>query len=124
MASIRLNKNGDIPERSIHLAVMQYVRNYPNIAKYVLHIPNESKRTPAYGGLLRAMGMRKGVSDLFIALPRKTHHGAWIELKTTHGKPSKEQLSFLQDMARENYFCEITYGLDEALEVVKWYCSL
>lgn len=122
MARTQLNKNGDLSERSIHLAVMDYVRHHPYLKKYVLHFPNESKRSPAYGKLLKDMGMRKGVSDLLIAMPRMSYSGAWIELKTTHGKPTKEQIVFLEDMKKENYYTHITYGLDEALKIIQWYC--
>lgn len=119
---MRYNKNGDLSERSIHLSVMQWISYHPYIKKYVLHFPNESKRTPRYGKLLKDMGMRKGVADLLIAMSRHGYCGAWIELKTESGRPTKEQTAFLQDMKNEGYFTKVTYGYEQAYETIEWYC--
>lgn len=108
-------------ETSIHLAVMEWVRLHPKLSPYVLHIPNESKRSPRYGKLLKDMGMRKGVSDLFIALPRNGYHGAWIEIKSDIGKVSPEQFKFIEEMKEVGYYCAVTVGVDQTIETIKWY---
>lgn len=115
-------ENTWLNERAIHLTVMDWVNNHPEIRPYVIHIPNESVRTPKYGALLKKMGMRKGASDLFIAMPRHKFHGAWIELKTVKGKPTSMQKKFLADMKKQGYYTNITYGLDEAIKIMDWYC--
>ena len=120
----RLNKNGWVSEQSIHLAVMEWVALYPSIFPYILHFPNESPRTPRYGRLLKKMGMRKGVSDLFIALPRHNYHGAWIEIKSEKGRVSPAQKVFLDQMKEVNYYGNITYGMDETIKIIKWYCDI
>lgn len=66
--------------------------------------------------------MRKGVSDLFIAMGKHGYHGAWIELKSAKGKLSKEQEYFLKDMSEQNYFTSVCYSVEEASSVIKWYC--
>lgn len=121
-----INPNVAMSERQIHLSVMNYIRNHPELKKHsdlFLHIPNESKRTVTYGSLLKRMGMRKGASDLFIALPRKDYHGAWIELKTIKGKPTPAQIDFLEDMDEQGYFTKVVNGFDEAIKVIEWYCN-
>lgn len=120
---IGYNKNGDICESSIHLTVMEWVKLHPSISPYVLHFPNESKRSPRYGRLLKKMGMRKGVSDLFIAIPNKDYAGAWIEIKTMRGRITKEQTIFLDDMKEKGYFCSVTRGVKETMDTIKWYVS-
>lgn len=116
MANIWLN------ERQIHLTVIDFIKNHKEISPYVIHIPNESVRNPGYGRLLKRMGMRAGASDLFIAIPNHDFHGAWIELKTEKGKPTEKQKEFLTLMEKQGYYTKITYGLDDAINSIKWYC--
>jgi hypothetical protein len=115
-------KSGDATESSIQKALMEWVRLRPSIAPFVLHIPNEGKRTYNYGRLLKSMGMRPGVADLFIAIPRHGFGGAWIELKSAKGRLSFEQEDFLDDMSQQNFFTKVCWSLDEAIETVSWYC--
>jgi hypothetical protein len=122
MATIKFNKGGSTPEKSIHLAFMKWVKLYRQLDRFVLHFPNESKRTATYGKLLKDMGMRKGVADLLIAMPRHDYAGAWIEIKNEKGRLSKEQEFFLMDMATQGYLAVMTRGLDETINLVEWYC--
>lgn len=112
----------DESELEIHRAVMQWVRLHKTISPYIIHIPNEGKRTASYGMLLKELGMRAGVSDLFIAIPRHQYNGAWIELKTAKGRLSIKQLAFLNDMRAQGYHTVICRSVDDAIETIKWYC--
>lgn len=109
-------------EASIHKTVMEWVRLHVYIAPFIMHFPNEGKRTTRYGMFLKALGMRAGVSDLFIAMPRHNYHGAWIEIKTAQGILSPVQKTFLADMALQNYFTTVCRGVDECINTIKWYC--
>lgn len=122
MRANKLLKSGELNEKAIHKTVMEYVRCHPYLKKLILHFPNEGKRDPGYGKLLQAYGMRKGVYDLLIATPRHGYGAAWIELKTVEGKLSPEQIEFGEDMKQQNYYVDVTYGLDKALEIIEWYC--
>lgn len=122
MPKIRLLKSGEVSEQSIHKATIQWARLHPTIAPYVIHIPNEGARTGRYGNLLKDLGMRPGVLDILIALPRHDYHGAWIELKSRLGILSEAQKEFIADMRKENYFTAVCYSLDEAIATMDWYC--
>lgn len=122
MSRVQLLKSGDISEETIHKTVMQWVRAHPIISPLVLHFPNEGRRTKRFGKLLQDMGMRAGVSDLFIAMQKHEFGGAWIELKSSRGYASQFQKDFLQDMSQQNYFTAICWSIDEAINTIKWYC--
>lgn len=109
-------------ELSIHKTVMDWVRLHPTIAPYIIHIPNEGKRSASYGKLLKDLGMRAGVSDLFIALPRHQYNGAWIELKSAKGKLSPLQRHFINDMTSQGYYTAVCYSVHDAIETIKFYC--
>jgi hypothetical protein len=122
MPRFRLLKSGDIPEESIHKTVMEWVRRHPMLNGLVMHFPNEGRRSARYGKLLKDLGMRAGVADLLIAMPRHGYGGAWIELKSSGGKLSDFQKDFLYDMRQQNYYVSVCWSVDEAIKVISWYC--
>lgn len=117
-------KSGHISENTIHKTVMEWVRLHPRLRGLVIHFPNEGRRTKRYGKLLNDMGMRAGVSDLFIAMGRHGYLGAWIELKSAGGKVSDEQHRFLYDMRQQSYFTVVCWSIEEAVRVISWYCEI
>lgn len=122
--AVRYNANGELSETSMHKMVIQWVRLNPHLSPYVIHIPNEGKRSLQTAATLKAMGMRSGVSDLFIALPKGGYHGAWIELKTRKGRISDAQEQFFADMQRAGYYTALCRGFDEAIATISHYSHL
>ena len=118
MQKIKYLKSGAMSESSLQKAVLQWANLHPQLKNAVIHIPNEGKRTSHYGKPLKDMGMRRGVSDLFIALQRHGYGGAWIELKSKDGVLSQAQEVFLNDMAMHGYFTHTCYSLDEAIKII------
>jgi hypothetical protein len=110
-----------ISEDQIQKTVMEWVRFQPGLGSVVFHIPNQGKRSMRYGKGLKDMGMRPGVSDLFIARPSGEYHGAWIELKSSTGRVSPEQKLFLSDMGKEGYFTAICWSIEETIDTIKRY---
>lgn len=115
-------QSGEISEESIQKTVMEWVRLHPLLSKVIFHIPNEGRRTWRFGKLLKLMGMRAGVSDLFVGLARHGYHGAWIELKSSKGILTPAQKGFMRDMAAQGYYVRACWSVDEAIQVIKDYC--
>jgi hypothetical protein len=126
VGSINLLTNNEIPisEELIQKTIMQWVRTQKKISGLVFHIPNEGKRSLSYGKKLKDLGLRQGVSDLFIAMPNHTFCGAWIEVKTKKGKLSFYQEKFLIDMKSQNYFTSVCRSIEEGIQTIKWYCGI
>jgi hypothetical protein len=122
MPKTKYLKSGAISENSIQKAVIEWVRLHPVLKTFVIHIPNEGKRTSRYGKSLKDMGMRAGVADLFIAMPRHGYGGGWIELKSKGGILSKAQKEFLEDMTKQCYFTKVCYSIDETIKTIQGYC--
>lgn len=47
----------------------------------IFHIPNGGTRNPKEAAELKRQGVKPGVPDLFIPLPRGSKHGMFIEMK-------------------------------------------
>jgi hypothetical protein len=105
-------------ETDDQIAVVEYceLRGIP-----IVHIPNESKRSVAYGAMLKRMGMRKGFPDLFVTLPRLGYHGLFIEMKTDKGKLSNDQRIWLTLLKNEGYLCRVCRSVEVALEIINKY---
>ncbi|MFJ5456297.1 VRR-NUC domain-containing protein [Pectobacterium sp. CHL-2024] len=85
------------------------------IGDYLLHIPNEGKRGPKAARDAKRLGVRAGVPDLFLALPRGGYAGLWIEMKAKGGKLSAQQEVWLKKMSSAGYKAEVCFGYDHAV---------
>jgi hypothetical protein len=89
-----------------------------------LHIANERSCSIQQGMILKRMGVRAGVSDIFIPRANKTLHGLWIELKFGKNKLSSSQLKFINEMIAEGYGAFVAYGAEEAILVIKSFYNI
>lgn len=89
--------------------------DHPLLSELLVHIANEGKRSVGYAIKLLNMGLRPGVSDLFLPVARKGYHGFWIELKRIKGgRVTPEQWSWIEKMRAQGYRAEVAYGCDDA----------
>lgn len=107
-------------EYQICCAVMDFAKLY-RIDKYIIHIPNEGKRTKWYGKALNNIGLKTGASDWFIAKAAHGYHGFFLEQKTLKGKATDNQVKFLNEMKNEGYYTAISYTLDTTLTLLRWW---
>jgi hypothetical protein len=84
-----------------------------------IHIANERRTSPQQGALLKRMGVRAGVSDIFIPRANQYYHGLFIELKTLTGKASPAQKQFVRDMIAEGYEAVFAYGAEDCIAIIK-----
>jgi hypothetical protein len=115
-------KSGELSESAMQKTVMEWANVHPLLRGFVIHIPNEGKRTSRYGKSLKELGMRPGVADLFVVMARHGYHGAWLELKSKNGILSNAQKEFLEDMAQQNYFTKTCFSIEDSIETINWYC--
>jgi hypothetical protein len=91
------------------------------VAEYLFHIPNGGKRSIATAKRLKAMGVKAGVSDLFLPVPRGGYPGLWIELKAEGGRTSEEQDDWLEKMRVQGYRVAVCVGWLAAKELITEY---
>ena len=98
------------------IIVVEFVKQIAKVP--VFHCANERKCSPQYGAMLKRLGTRAGVSDLFFPRGNSEFKGIWIEMKSIVGKPSPAQLQFLDEMRAEGYMGIVANGAQEAINCI------
>ncbi|MGE4670451.1 VRR-NUC domain-containing protein [Yersinia enterocolitica] len=93
------------------------------IGDYLIHIPNEGKRGPKAARDAKRLGLRKGVPDLFLALPRGGYAGLWIEMKARGGQSTVEQFLWLKKLDNVGYVATTCFSFGQAKDTVVKYLN-
>lgn len=120
-----MNKVYQPTEDEEQAAVFQWAEyqqgHYPELA-LLFHIPNGGYRHPATAAKMKAIGVKPGVPDIFLPVPRKGYHGLWIEMKRRKGgRLSEEQRAWLGAMFQQGYMAVKAAGADEAIAAIVEY---
>ena len=101
---------------------------YHRELRWLHAIPNGGSRKPLEAVRLKRQGVKAGVSDMFLPVPRNGFHGLYIEMKRDkrHGpsRVSPDQKEFHTDMLANGYACEVCYGAEEAINTIKQYMGM
>ena len=117
-----VGKRNAQPERDlVHLPLMNRIRQNVYLSEHTLHIANERHTTPWYGAILKAMGVMRYASDLFIAIPTTRYSGFWIELKAPGERPNAGQQQFLDKMRSVGYAADWFDNVDKAWQAIMIY---
>lgn len=73
----------------------------------------------------KAEGLRVGVPDLMLPVPRHGLHGLFIEMKRIKGsKTEAEQIEWLEFLGSQGYMAVLCKGADAAMDTIKSYLNL
>lgn len=73
---------------------------------------------------LKDEGLRSGVPDLCLPVPRGKYHGLYIEMKAEDGEPSEAQLAWLEALNAQGYMAALAFGFEQARETIESYLRL
>ena len=94
---------------------------HPELALF-FHIPNEGKRTYRTGRELVAQGMKKGVPDNCLPVPKGKYAALYIELKRKKGsRISDEQRDWIDALNRAGNRAVICKGWEDAAAEIMAY---
>lgn len=104
-----------------------YERDYPELALLYAN-PLGGYRARQTGRLLKAEGLKKGVPDLTLPVPRHHWHGLYIEMKrpagpngSQCGRVTKAQNWWLNELNAQGYLAIVCYGWEEARDAILEY---
>ena len=101
-------------------SVMKYLATKYS-GSFVVHIPNEGKRTRFEQFKLKKMGVVAGMPDVMIFDPRGGFSGLAIELKAGYNKPTENQKKCLRELENRNWKVFWSKSIDEVLEKIDNY---
>lgn len=116
------------PEQALQIAVFKLVlmheERYPEL-KLLFHPPNGGKRTNAEAGIFKAMGVRKGVPDFILPVPRRGYTCLVIELKAPGelDDTSDEQLDYMFGVSGEGGLALAIDDIEIAWQAIEWYVN-
>ena len=96
---------------------------YPEL-DLLFAIPNGGKRDKIIAIQLQREGVKPGVPDVCLPVPRQGWHGLFIELKYGRNTPTEYQLSWLERLTEHGYLAVVCYGWQDAVEVIKDYLEM
>lgn len=135
-------------ESQIQQSIVEWANNTINnegyrIGDFLIKIPNEGKRSFYIVNKMKKEGLKKGVSDLFLAYPYfdyfKTKSmpkenidkfkytklcGLWLEVKSKNGRVSDSQKSFIVKMTEIGYWATHINNVDDGIAVIKDYLGM
>lgn len=120
-------------EHAHQAALVQWAKkaaaHYPELVM-LYAIPNGGGRSKAEAGRLKAEGVRAGMPDLCLPVPRKQFGACYIEVKRpaspgiSKGTVTKEQRDMAEALSAHGNLVATAYGWDQAKDVLIEYLSL
>ena len=91
--------------------------------RLLFSIPNGGRRDPLAMVFLKREGLRPGVPDLFLSVPRGHWHGLYVEMKTATGRVRDEQHEFIESVRVNNYAAFVCRSADDAKAIIERYLT-
>ncbi len=92
-------------EAEIQRAVFRHITTRGQPGLYVFHVPNGGYRRRTEAAILKGIGVRCGVPDVW--------------LKAEGGRPTEAQLEAVEAIRNAGGFAAITYGLERAIRCLE-----
>ena len=103
-----------------HDCVMWFDGEFPEYRGLLYHNflnpPNKIQ-----GRILKGLGLRKGIPDLFLALPINGRHGLYIEMKNENGTLQPEQVKYRDRLKKVGYSWELCRSLESFKKIITEY---
>lgn len=116
-------KNGQRSEAEEQTALFQWAAYIPEL-RFMYAVPNGGSRNVREAANLKRQGVKAGVPDICLPLPKGRFHGLYIEMKVGKNKPSDKQEKYIDYLHRVGYAAFVCYGFDEARQVIEKYLEL
>lgn len=104
------------PEESLHRAVVDHLRQRLPAGWVFWHTPNGGGRSKAEGGVLKALGVKAGIPDLFVAGEGRV---VALELKAARGALSPAQRDAIAALGCAGIPTLVARDLDGALAALE-----
>lgn len=117
------NKYGKPTEAEEQTTLFEWAAFIPEL-KYMYAVPNGGSRHPKEAMNLKRQGVKAGVPDICLPLPKGGYHGMYLEMKVGKNKTSEAQKEYLAYLASVGYATAVCYSFEEARNTLVKYIGL
>lgn len=110
------------PEHDIQSAFFEWARMHPE-ARRAYAIPNGGKRNLLTAVRLKQEGVRAGVLDVCLPLPRGGAAGLYIEFKAGRNTLSSDQAIEASQLVQDGYAVAVCWSTMDAIDTVRRYLT-
>ena len=101
-------------------SLLPYLNEFPELE--LMHsIPNGDWRGFKTAKKLKAEGLKPGIPDISLPIPRGGYHGMYLELKNARGSVKADQWRIMIELHKHGYFVALTNSLTKAQCLVLQY---
>lgn len=109
--------------------LVDWLNVHPTLKDLFFKTNNEGKRTGQQAHYLKQMGLRVGVSDLFICYPSNGFHGLFLEVKRNKKYTPSDRLTttwlaqekFINTVKNVGFQAHICYGWVDGKKIIEAY---
>lgn len=109
------------PEHDLQCSIVQWAklheRQHPEL-KWLYAIPNGSYKSAKSAKEFQEEGLKSGVPDLCLPVPRGGHGALYIELKSKQGKVSETQRHWLNGLIKLGNLCLVANTYERVTQVI------
>lgn len=116
------NVKGKPTEAEEQEVLFRWASFYPEL-RWMYAVPNGGSRHPKEAVNLKRQGVKKGVSDICLPLPKGKYHGLYIEMKAGRNTPSEDQDDFLDFVTMQGYAGCVCWGCEQAIKAIEEYLN-
>lgn len=98
-------------------------KQYPAL-RWMFAVPNGMHSDPRHVRRHKAAGLRPGVPDVWLPVPRPPYAGLVMELKSAKGRVSDEQAAWLAALVDLGYLVSVERTLESAISQILAYLML
>ena len=74
--------------------------------------------------MMKSKGVKRGVPDLCLPVPRGGYHGLYIELKAPGGRVSEDQRWWIRELGAQKYAAVSCIGWRAAADMIEKYLGM
>lgn len=109
-------------EHTEQVKLVQRVRAfYPDVI--IAAIPNGGNRAASERVRLHSEGVLAGMPDIMVTEPANGFNGLFIEMKTSIGVQSKEQIIIQAKLNQRGYLCVVAKSATEGFNIIEGYLN-
>lgn len=100
-----------------------YRGKYPEL-DLMFAVPNGARTSISVAKKLKAEGLKAGIPDIILPVPRGTYHGMFLEMKRVKGgRVESEQKEWHDKLRAHGYYVAIARGWEDAVSFIQFYLN-